>query len=160
GMTQEELADKADVSVLTVKRAEQGGPVDLSSVSLIATALQLNIEAIVKLGSPPEAGTFLRHVVPGLDPSASLLDALRELHTAGKRMIYFHRSVPYQLLPRELISKYNSIKSLAVRSFFDQVGVGRLEDYDRLRGQDQLECVMLWSDLMSLARREGEYSHL
>jgi transcriptional regulator with XRE-family HTH domain len=51
GLTQEQLADSAGLDVKTVRKAEQGGRVDLASLSRLAAVLDVSLDRLVSGGS-------------------------------------------------------------------------------------------------------------
>jgi hypothetical protein len=159
GWGPDKLATSSGLNSRTVGRAEDGMYIDLSSVKAIAEALKVKISDIAYVDAPQRSTEAHECFVdPAIDPSGNLLVPLRELHTPTARLRYFHRSLPYQLIPAEFIRKYNASMNPAVRGFFDEVGLGRKHDYDAERGQGQLELVMLRSDMRAVAQRVGMFA--
>ena len=145
------------VTLTTINRAVAGNPVELKTIQAIANALDVAPAMILQRNESKPNGVMQCCFDPGLDSGQELLNSLRELHTPTTSMTYFHRSLPYQLLPQFAIEKYNSSMAGAVKSYFDYVGKGRQSDYDLLKGQSGLECIMPWSDLWPLVHRQGPF---
>jgi transcriptional regulator with XRE-family HTH domain len=155
GWIQDDLAERAKVSIKSVIRAEGKRRVDVRTANAITSALGLELASALRPEPTPPVCT--RYFDPELDAGHFLLDSLREMHIGG-RLRYFHRSLPYQLMPPRLIKPYNESMTPESRAFFDSVGAGRRKDYEELKGHDGMECVMLWSDMLPVVRRQGPYS--
>ena len=149
---------RAKFAKRTLIRAIGGERVDRKTAEAIAKTLETSLSTIADVGTNIALTDHRRDFDPGVDKSLELVDTLREFQEDGRRLGYFHQSMPFQLLPKEMIVKYNGNLKEPFRSYWNEVGTARRKDYESDPRHGLIQCVMKESDIIKLCMIHEPYN--